>query len=72
MSENFKKEVETKELLEEAEDLSIGSGAGIAVNLNPGTSIISSAMPPINHLTLRGTCGIVLTKDMACKKKILY
>ena len=54
MSENFKKEVETKELLEEAEDLSIGSGAGMTSALNPGAVIISSAMPPINHLTLRG------------------
>ena len=71
MSENFKQEVETKELLEEAEDLSIGSGAGMTSALNPGAVIISSAMPPINHLTLRGNCGIIVTKNTICKGKLL-
>ena len=71
MSENFKKEVETKELLEEAEDLSIGSGAGMTSALNTGAVIISSAMPPINHLTLRGNCGIIVTKNTICKGKLL-
>ena len=70
MSDNLKKEAETRSLLEEVEDLSIGSGAGTIVN--PGSTIISSAMPPINYLTLKGRCNTVVTKGIVCKGKIFY
>ena len=64
MSDKLKKDAETKELLEEVEDLSIGAGAGTI--LNPGISIVSSAMPPI---TIKYRCEITLTKDAICKGK---
>jgi len=71
MSDTIKKELETSNLLEEAEDLAIGAGTGSVVNaVNPGSLIISSALPPVQHLTLRGNCGIVVTKDLICRGKI--
>jgi len=73
MSDTIKKELETMNLLEESEDLAIGAGAVSVGKIDNIGTIISSAMPPVAHLTvmtIKSNCNIILTKNLSCRTKI--